>query len=479
MDTNGGVSGFTPNSKLNRGVPTILKLEKHVRLILRSRPPFFSPGEIMCPFVHQSWRHNDPVPSPHVSMLRNQDHATTKAVLDLLMSLPTQCQLLRRVQQTGLAAATATPDASAAAAGSSAMDEEESTEDRSPRAMETQISEAFVATRASRNDGGSEVSAAPGSGSPPAVVPASEAGVDIEAEGAEWMLVSRGSGTRGASGTCADMAKQWEELLPLGRNWHKTVYTLQIVDALLLPAPVSFGGWDGLLIAFVCHVTVRLILHGATTLCTCGCTSCMVMILHVACSFVEASWLCKDEANKTKRNDEWTSVAYPCEICSQPPKRNPCLREMIFFFTPPNKRATTIERHVRSPCTQDGKRAIGRLDAVDKSSHPALQSCTTFLALRSPRVGWPPSVIFIRRSVDLFSGVPVRPSRRFWVPSRGRRRRMISAWASCRAGGSRALSRSSWRRPVEAKPTATMPYWAMRPLFASSKCVCFIRPLAE
>ncbi|CAM9556174.1 unnamed protein product, partial [Sphacelaria rigidula] len=101
-----------------------------------------------------------------------KDHATTKAVLDLLMSLPTQCKLLRRVQQTGLAAAnaaTASPDPSTAAAG------------------------------------------------------------------------SRGSGTRGAGGAVVDTAKQWEELLPLGCNWHKTVYTLQIVDALLLPAPEVLG----------------------------------------------------------------------------------------------------------------------------------------------------------------------------------------------------------------------------------------------
>lgn len=212
----------------------------------------------MCPSVHQSWLHDNLFPCPHVTTLRKQDHATTKAVLDLLMSLPTQCKLLRRVQQTGLAAAnaaTASPDPSTAAAGSSAMDEEESTEEQSPRAMETKISEAFMATRASCNDGGSEVSAAPGSGSPPAVVPASEAGVNVEAEGAEWMLVSRGSGTRGAGGAVVDTAKQWEELLPLGCNWHKTVYTLQIVDALLLPAPVSFGGWSGLLIACVCVLT--------------------------------------------------------------------------------------------------------------------------------------------------------------------------------------------------------------------------------
>ena len=41
-------------------------------------------------------------------------------------------------------------------------------------------------------------------------------------------------------------AGAWATLLPVERNWHKTVYTLQIIDALLLPASVgvlSHGGF--------------------------------------------------------------------------------------------------------------------------------------------------------------------------------------------------------------------------------------------
>lgn len=45
-----------------------------------------------------------------------------------------------------------------------------------------------------------------------------------------------GSGKNGAT---AVSEAAWAELLPLEHNWHKTVYTLQIIDALLLPAPVS------------------------------------------------------------------------------------------------------------------------------------------------------------------------------------------------------------------------------------------------
>lgn len=46
--------------------------------------------------------------------------------------------------------------------------------------------------------------------------------------------------TEDAAGSKADAARAaWAKLLPLVRNWHKTVYTLQIIDALLLPARVK------------------------------------------------------------------------------------------------------------------------------------------------------------------------------------------------------------------------------------------------
>lgn len=58
-------------------------------------------------------------------------------------------------------------------------------------------------------------------------------------------------GAGGANGLSVAPAA-WAELLPLERNWHKTVYTLQIIDALLLPAPVGCycgverrEGWGG------------------------------------------------------------------------------------------------------------------------------------------------------------------------------------------------------------------------------------------
>lgn len=128
------------------------------------------------------------------------------------MSLPTQCKLLRRVQETGLVAAAAPMLDGNTAGGSSAMDEEESTDERSSDVAENTLSEAFMATGA---EGGS--------------------GRSGEVSG----MSAAGPGSQVAAISAVDMAKEWEELLPLGRNWHKTVYTLQIIDALLLPASVS------------------------------------------------------------------------------------------------------------------------------------------------------------------------------------------------------------------------------------------------
>lgn len=108
-----------------------------------------------------------------------QDRAITKAVWDLLMSLPTQCELVRRVKETALATAAAAAAGGSAAEGPSAMEEED--------------------------------------------VPAAEGG---------------GGGNGNGDGVGVASAT-WAELLPVGRNWHKTVYTLQIIDALLFPAPVG------------------------------------------------------------------------------------------------------------------------------------------------------------------------------------------------------------------------------------------------
>ena len=122
------------------------------------------------------------------------------------MSLPTQCELARRVKQTALAAATAatatataSPNPAAAASGSDSATE-------GPSAMEEEDA------------------------------PAAEGG--------------KGGGGSGNSEGVGVASATWAELLPVERNWHKTVYTLQIIDALLLPAPVGvFGsfiwGWGG------------------------------------------------------------------------------------------------------------------------------------------------------------------------------------------------------------------------------------------
>lgn len=87
------------------------------------------------------------------------------------MSLPTQCELLRRVREAAFAAIPDSSERFAMAGGPVAMDEERKEAITTPQ----------------------------------------------------------------AGGNTAD---KWAELLPLEHNWHKAVYTLQIIDALLLPAPV-------------------------------------------------------------------------------------------------------------------------------------------------------------------------------------------------------------------------------------------------
>ncbi|CAN0394632.1 unnamed protein product, partial [Discosporangium mesarthrocarpum] len=49
--------------------------------------------------------------------------------------------------------------------------------------------------------------------------------------------VVAGAGAAGA-GVGVGAESEWEVLLSLGHHWHKTVYTLQIIDSLLQPAPM-------------------------------------------------------------------------------------------------------------------------------------------------------------------------------------------------------------------------------------------------
>lgn len=111
------------------------------------------------------------------------------------MSLPSQFELVRRVREIALAAVScpSSPPSSPPAAFS-----------EGPSAMEQDGTEEASASTAVR-------------------------------EGAIGRATAGGDGENGV-GTAVEA---WAELLPLERNWHKTVYTLQIVDALLLPAPVS------------------------------------------------------------------------------------------------------------------------------------------------------------------------------------------------------------------------------------------------
>lgn len=118
------------------------------------------------------------------------------------MSLPTQCELARLVRETALSAATAphppptsTANPAASSEGPSAMEEEDG----------NGVEGSMAVSRAE------------------AAAVAAETGV--------------GDGVANGVGKASE-AMAWEELLPVESNWHKTVYMLQIIDALLLPAPV-------------------------------------------------------------------------------------------------------------------------------------------------------------------------------------------------------------------------------------------------
>lgn len=125
------------------------------------------------------------------------------------MSLPTQCELARLVRETALSAATAPAPLA-----------------RSPptsTANPTGTSEGPLAMEEEDGNGVEGLMA----------VSRTEA-----AAGPAW--AGAGTGDRVANGVGrARKAWAWEELLPVESNWHKTVYMLQIIDALLLPAPVG------------------------------------------------------------------------------------------------------------------------------------------------------------------------------------------------------------------------------------------------
>lgn len=124
------------------------------------------------------------------------------------MSLPSQVELVRRVQEVALAAvspASSPPSSSPSSAPSSPP----AVVSEGPSAMEQDGTEATPASTAVW-------------------------------EGAIGRATAGGDGENGV-GTAVEA---WAELLPLERNWHKTVYTLQIVDALLLPAAVSTFLWS-------------------------------------------------------------------------------------------------------------------------------------------------------------------------------------------------------------------------------------------
>lgn len=123
------------------------------------------------------------------------------------MSLPTECELVRRVQDTAIAVAAADPPSTPASP--SLGNPMAASEEEGPSAME-------------------------------------EEGVDEGPAAAALATAATGRGrTNGAGGSGGSRGSvvapeaAWAELLPVESNWHKTVYTLQIIDALLLPAPVS------------------------------------------------------------------------------------------------------------------------------------------------------------------------------------------------------------------------------------------------
>lgn len=139
-----------------------------------------------------------------VSPQLDQDGAITKAVWDLLMSLPTQCELARLVRETALSAATAPrpPPPPTSTANPAVLSE-------GPSAMEEEDGNSVESSMAVSRAEGAAV--------------AEETGV--------------GDGVANGAGK-ASQTMAWEQLLPVESNWHKTVYMLQIIDALLLPAPV-------------------------------------------------------------------------------------------------------------------------------------------------------------------------------------------------------------------------------------------------
>ncbi|CAM9713485.1 unnamed protein product, partial [Ascophyllum nodosum] len=132
-----------------------------------------------------------------------KDHAITQAVWDLLMSLPTECELVRRVRETAIVTAAANaadaPEVTVDSEGPSPKEEdgdEEGDKNDAERSTVPPTSKEFHGGDSGPGDGRSDV---------------------ISAAGA------------------------WATLLPVERNWHKTVYTLQIIDALLLPALQVLG----------------------------------------------------------------------------------------------------------------------------------------------------------------------------------------------------------------------------------------------
>lgn len=147
----------------------------------------------------------------------------TQAVWDLLMSLPSQCELVRRVRETALAASDDAPE----------KPEEPSAMEEEPNADEGREEE----------DGVEGSTAAPVT---------SEEVVKEGVSGAEDVDKTEVQGGDGGSGTSgvASTEKAWVELLPVGRSWHKTVYTLQIIDALLLPAEVG-ACWSCICLLFI------------------------------------------------------------------------------------------------------------------------------------------------------------------------------------------------------------------------------------
>ena len=129
------------------------------------------------------------------------------------MSLPTECELVRRVRETAIVTAAANaadaPEVTVDSEGPSPKEEdgdEEGDKNDAERSTVPPTSKEFHGGDSGPGDGRSDV---------------------ISAAGA------------------------WATLLPVERNWHKTVYTLQIIDALLLPALVgvlSHGGfWNTVL----------------------------------------------------------------------------------------------------------------------------------------------------------------------------------------------------------------------------------------